>query len=501
MELLFQNRPLRYLGQVFQTSRTQEQTAEVIVPDSCPDVERIVCCSASVLLRGSECRAGSATISGAIRASALCMPENASAPQPLDAYLPFTLRLDDAAITEALSLILRAWVRQVDARLVNSRKVLFRVDLALTAEGYAPQEQTIYTLSDAPMALALKKQTYPVLLPAERAEKSFVLSDELELPSSRPFVDALCGYETRVRVTDSRVVGSRAVFKGHVCLHVMYLSGDGGVNVWEEQLPFSQYCELSGDYSDAPISVTMLVTSAELTLDAAGEGRRLQLSLGLNAQCLVSERVMLELIEDAYAVGGTLMPQWQSYTFSCELDRQSLRDELRTQFAGNVATVLDCTAWPDLPYFEREGEKLRVKAPVNLKLLYLDTDGALQGASLRAEAGCETMLCENAKCTAEVTNCACLSQLSADGAEVRAELLFALRCSAEQTLRTLCGGELSFPEQADAERPSVILRACREGECVWDIAKQYATTCEAVCEANALSPDELSAGQLLLIPM
>ena len=75
MELSFETRPVRYLGHILHETGRQEETAEVIVPDSCPDVERVVFASASALLRGTECRAGSVLISDRIRASALCDPE------------------------------------------------------------------------------------------------------------------------------------------------------------------------------------------------------------------------------------------------------------------------------------------------------------------------------------------------------------------------------------------------------------------------------------------
>ena len=103
MELSFETRPVRYLGHILHETGRQEETAEVIVPDSCPDVERVVFASASALLRGTECRAGSVLISGGIRASALCVPEDGTSPQKLDAYLPFSLRMEHTAIASILA--------------------------------------------------------------------------------------------------------------------------------------------------------------------------------------------------------------------------------------------------------------------------------------------------------------------------------------------------------------------------------------------------------------
>ena len=159
MELSFETRPVRYLGHILHETGRQEETAEVIVPDSCPDVERVVFASASALLRGTECRAGSVLISGGIRASALCVPEDGTSPQKLDAYLPFSLRMEHTAIAERTQVFPELFVRQADARLVNSRKILFRVDLGCTLDGYEQKELTVYTLQSPPQQLQLRTQT------------------------------------------------------------------------------------------------------------------------------------------------------------------------------------------------------------------------------------------------------------------------------------------------------------------------------------------------------
>ena len=302
MELSFQTLPMRYLGNPIQGSQTQEQTAEVIVPDSCPDVARIVYTSASVIVRGKECRTGSVLVSGGIRASALCIPEDDSGARTLESYLPFSLRIEHPGVTERTQAVVSAFVRQIDARLIHSRKILIRADLCCTAECLTAEEETLYALSAPPKELQTKRRTYPVSLPKETAEKSFTVTDDLTLPTGKPFASEICCYETVPRITDCKVVGSKAVFKGTLEVNMLYLSGDGSVQTWEQQLPFSQYAELAEDYDEASLCVTPLVSAAELTLEPSGEGRAMSLAVTLNAQCLVSGSVTMELIEDAYAV-------------------------------------------------------------------------------------------------------------------------------------------------------------------------------------------------------
>lgn len=501
MELSFQTLPMRYLGNPIQGSQTQEQTAEVIVPDSCPDVARIVYTSASVIVRGKECRTGSVLVSGGIRASALCIPEDDSGARTLESYLPFSLRIEHPGVTERTQAVVSAFVRQIDARLIHSRKILIRADLCCTAECLTAEEETLYALSAPPKELQTKRRTYPVSLPKETAEKSFTVTDDLTLPTGKPFASEICCYETVPRITDCKVIGSKAVFKGTLEVNMLYLSGDGSVQTWEQQLPFSQYAELAEDYDEASLCVTPLVSAAELTLEPSGEGRAMSLAVTLNAQCLVSGPVTMELIEDAYAVGAALEPAWTQYALACRLDCQTLRDEVRQQLAADAEAVLECAVYHDLPYFERAEGKLRVRAPLNMKLLYRDKDGALQGAAARAEAACETALCENASCAASVCVDDCYAQPGVSETELHAEVSFTLLCSAVQQLRTLSGGTLTQNTQMEPERPSVVLRACRGDEDIWDVAKRYGTTVAAVREANGLESGEPERDCMLLIPM
>lgn len=53
----------------------------------------------------------------------------------------------------------------------------------------------------------------------------------------------------------------------------------------------------------------------------------------------------------------------------------------------------------------------------------------------------------------------------------------------------------------DENVPSLVLRAMKQGERLWDIAKLYRTTVEAILAANELKEESAAViGKLLLIP-
>ena len=129
MELMFESKSADFLREVIFDTISQEETAETIVPDSYPDVEQVLDTFASTVLRGKDYRNGSVSISGGIHAGVIYNPEDQSAPRALHFYIPFTVKLEHEAITEATRICVDCRVRSVDARIMNSRKVMIRVNL------------------------------------------------------------------------------------------------------------------------------------------------------------------------------------------------------------------------------------------------------------------------------------------------------------------------------------------------------------------------------------
>ena len=92
-------------------------------------------------------------------------------------------------------------------------------------------------------------------------------------------------------------------------------------------------------------------------------------------------------------------------------------------------------------------------------------------------------------------------EMGADGVELRFPVTFAV--SVAETPRYPCLQSLEAEEcgKKDENVPSLVLRAMKQGERLWDIAKLYRTTVEAILAANELKEESAAViGKLLLIP-
>lgn len=502
MELLFEKKSAKYLREVLQTSIIHEETAESIVPDSYPDVDQILGAFGSVILRGKECRAGGVNISGGVNAGVIYRAENDTIPRVLHYYVPFTVRLEGGEVTENSRVITDCRVRNVDARIMNPRKVMVRVNLCGHVVAYESAVQSLCMYSpSADVDLLVKQTAYQVIRNVEVAEKVFPIAEEAELPAGRAPMEEMYKYQADVEVVESKLVGNKGVFKGNVNLCLLYLTEEKEVVSWNVRLPFSQYVEFENEYDEEELQTEIVLTDLNVE-DANGKGNRLLINLQMMAQCSVIGQETMDVVEDAYSLRRAFEPLWENVEVISRLDRQTKSQTLRSVVQAPVRSVIDTQVYLDVPAVRREGMQINVTVPLRATVIYFDENGEIQSLEARLEGGCQTELAENSICRPEAHLVGeAFAVPVGEGVEIRCTVDMILDAMSNQTLRMLAGGQLGDEYQPTKERPSVILRAAGREESLWTIAKRCKTTEEAIRTANGLTDSASTPNGMLLIPI
>lgn len=503
MELNIQNSPLTYLKCVLQEVRRQEETAETVVPDTYPDIAAILDSNACAVIRGKDCRMGSLTISGGVKGGILYRPEDGSWPRCLEFYIPFSLKFENPSLTEQAQVLSDVRVTAVDGRMINSRKALLRVNLSCCITAYERAEETLYALGNVPEFLRLRQMDYAVELPLETAERSFLISDTLEIPAGNPAVEQLCKLNCQLELTDQKLVGNKAVFKGLARCKMLYQSEDHNLYVQEFQLPFSQYCELTADYDeDEQVELLPVITGYDLELESPSDARKGYLNIHALIQCVVHGKRRFQAVQDAYCTQGTLQPVWQEFSLSGTLDRPQTTQTVRHHIAGEFRQVLDCDTYADHPMAARSQDAVVINVPVSLHILGYDQNGAFCAAVGKESGSYELPLAENAQCLPRLESVGNTFVSSAsDGVDARTEITIRAACTAGQAIRALAAGTLEGENVRNTAGPSVILRRAKKGSNLWDIAKAAVANEETLRQANGLEGEQLSEDRVLLIPV
>lgn len=502
MELAFEQTQFSCLRRIAHLSLAQEQTQELIIPDAMADAARTLICYAEPELQSKTSRDGSLLITGLLRTSCLYADEQGSV-QPLSAQIPFTVKLEHAKWQEQTRSRVCCNIRSAEARLINSRKVLLRVNVLVQADGYEQSSEESSVLRDAPTCLQQKTAVYPNLVPVELAERAFQLSEELPLPEGRPAIAQVVNCAVSPVLQEQNLVGDKALGKGKLELSLTYLDAENMVRTMNLSFPFSQYCQLQQTYTqDEELQISLCLTGVQLELVGAAEAQKLLLGVGLVMQCLISATQQLTICEDAYTTRGTFTPQWKMDERMMRLDGQSVRVPLRETFSAEAAAVVDYRVYQQEQSQQRAEDGVIVHVPIRADVLYAEADGTLQSKSFHTELTCRTALCESGSCEAQLQLLPESSATAGAGLiELRCDGVFALQCYCKQTHKALVGGSIEPQQPQQDTRASVVIRrtACQQE--LWELAKAYRTTTSAIQAANQLTQPEVEAGRLLLIPM
>ena len=481
-----------------QEVRNLELTQEIRLPDGMPDIGHILCAWGQTILRGKEWRSHAVSFSGGMMVWVLYAPEDGTQEQCIEGWIPFQMNWDLPENCPEGTMRIRCLPRFVDARSVAARKIMVRAGTAAQAEAFVPRAAELWEPAEIPEEAELLRSRWPVRLQKTAGEKTFLLDEDLELPGSAPALEKVICFRVEPKLTEKKVLGNKLAFRGNGNLHVLYRSTDGQLHSWDFELPFSQLAELDGEYGpDAQGDLILSPTSLELE---PGENGRMRFKGGIVSQYLITDKQLLELVEDAYSPGREL--QTHMGTLEVPVVLENRRENLYGEqtITGDAERIADVSLLPDFPRQRPVEGGVEVEQPGQFQVLYYGTDGALHAGTARWEGRLSLSADEDTRlqCSPGTGD---RPQASAAGGQitVRAEIPLEMTAAANQQLPMVTGLELGQVRQKDPARPSLILRRAGE-ERLWDIAKGAGSTMEAIRRINGLG-EEPAPDRMLLVPV
>ena len=208
---------------------TQEETAETIVPDYCPDIARIIETTGKVFLHSREMRDGRAEISGTVRVTVLYTPEGEGGIRTLEFAMPFTVETDGRSLPDCAALLADTEPELLETRMLNPRKVFTHCKLVTRLTGYQRSPLCFCTDAEAGPELCIEKkqeQQHAIVL-THIAEKDFTFSEQMDLSPGREGAAEILTSRVNSTVTETKIVGSKLLFKGIFTVSLLYRTADG----------------------------------------------------------------------------------------------------------------------------------------------------------------------------------------------------------------------------------------------------------------------------------
>lgn len=496
MELPFEKTLSRFWQQKLYTPVMKEETQEVKLPESMPDIGRVIAAWGQVVLRGKEWRGGHIGLNGGVMVWVLYAPEDGSEPRRLESWLPFQARAEHSHEGEDGVIRAECVLCSTDARSVSSRKLMLRCSVGLLVQTLVPREAEVFSPGKLPEDIQVLERTYPMILTRETGERTFLIDEQIPMPQGMAQPKKLIYYRMSPRITEQKVLGSRAVFRGVGELHLLCQDEAEKLFSVDLEVPFAQYLDLEGDYEEAAeVSNLLCLTSLEAEPDEAGG---IRVKCGVVSQYIINAPTVVRCLEDAYSPSRELELVQQELLLPAWLEEQVRQIELGERLTGDEVPV-DAIFFPDLPVVTRQPGGAEIRCGGSFQTLSEAADGSWQGKVLRTVRTEQLMTeCDTIPCTWLRSGTALRREGSGWAAQQRMELKLSSVCTRPITM--VAGIRASERREPDPDRPSIIVRSRKPDETLWDIAKYCGSTVSAIQRLNKLE-NEPEENRLLLIPV
>ena len=500
-----------YSGAAVIYDKTAEETvtADINLPDYLPDIVRIISSEMSAGITSCTAASEKVTADGtAVIRILYCCEEGKL--HCITQNRDFSLRFDIPGLTAADCVSVSAVTDYLNCRAASQRKAEINGKLSVPLRVTRKTETQVLGAAQNDSIQMLSQSTLISSLTGI-AEKTISLSDVFEIPAGSQDIAAVTSAKAYVTVTDIKQISGKVMIRGEFYLDIAYITqGEAqAIAHIKHNLPVNQIIETQGVTENSVCDTDVRVLGVDVQVRAKTDNtmRLIDLSAVLGVNVRAYETQEISVVTDAYCTTCVTQPQYSNARFTLRTGRIDdvyvMREQLDVS-SVHVADVSDISCTPDAVNIAFENGRARIDGSLKVKALVTDTQAQTVSIERTADFYCDypvdaTLDSNTGECTVAVAACDSII-ISPEKLEIRAELLVHLTTFGLTEERIVTDIAVTGERESRAVGAAVTVYFPSEGERLWDIAKRYNTTVEAIRLENELHDDIQAKEGMMFIP-
>ncbi len=483
-----------------------EQTIEcdVLLPDYCPDIVRVLCCSIDAAVTDRRVNKTTFTVEGTA-AVEVCYMAEVGGVRRICYNIPFSKSFE--LKTQPQRPIWSVNVRQghTNCRAASKRRLDIRGAIVITAKVYETAGKAAVSEAEG-MGVQLCRREKNAVEIIRQLQRNMTVVEAVSVPVGKAAPVEIVAVRCTPTVSESRVMASRILLKGELAVHLLYKTDPdtGALETADYNLPISQVFDDDGLSDDMRCSASLKCFSAECKTDDFSDDIQMRLETQLMADIKIYRPIRLIGAVDSFS---TLYPTENSIstlrvpTELCPImQRETVRKSI--ELPQGIADIIDVRA-DMLEYAaENNGENIDISAKIKFVGIISTEDTAADTFSHICDAKVTVPVrgqCSELLMTPGVTNA--YGRVMGDEMELGCDIVIsgaAIEWEEQQFITDL-SIDRSAPRGSDPSLGLIIYYA-EAGERVWDIAKRYGSLPQKIIEDNGLKSDIIESDMPVMIP-
>ncbi|TGY91987.1 DUF3794 domain-containing protein [Petralouisia muris] len=486
------------------------------VPDTKPDLIRIILDKGEIRLDETTITQDHVWLKGVLKFSLLYRSDQEEGKiNSMNGEIPFqeSLAIDGANEYDTARM---SWeMEDLSIGIINSRKLSVKALVVLKAVIDEIYDEDVITGAEREGGIQLLEDKLSAMQLFLAKKDTYRFKEEIVLPSNKPNIRQVLWKSVQLRSVEMRLFDGQLNIKGEALVFVLYEGEEEEEHLqWmETALPFTGIIECNGCSDDMICDISYDIAGIELEAkpDYDGEERMLHLELVLDLELQVFTEEEDRIVADLYATNEKLTPVYQESVF----EKLLLRNASKCKIVEKMS--LDKNQEPILQICASEGNAvveqteiveggIQVEGTLQMNILYVTADDRMPVASMKDILPFHYLIEVpgiNDSCRYHLqTGIDQLTTVMTDSSQVEVKAVLGLNCIVfeQQKVHKITEVEqepLNMEELQ--ESPGIIGYIAKDGDKLWNIAKENYTTISEIVTTNQLPSEQIKGGDKILI--
>lgn len=480
---------------------------DIIIPDSKPDVLKVISVTAKVNLKETTFQKDKITFLGSVVYQVVYMSDSESDRIKSITYRsPFSHQAvcteyeEDALIGTEVSIFTPS------ASIQNSRKI--SVSLPAEFKTYAVKNNLMNMADDVAnnQEILHLDEKISVMNRAVCLNEKFSFEDSIVLSDCAASEIIRC--DVNVRDREYKLISNKTVVKGSIEVSVVFFDQEGRIRHVSKNGDFSEVLDTQNISRDLTADISIDIS--DFTCSIGEDGVVIKLECDMCVMAAAYEEIDINLMRDAYCPKCKVNLARDTFNaFSLVAmgeERISLKEV--SEFASGECNLL-CTVIPNVRIKSQtiENSRLKTVGVISYSIVYTTEDSYMlctDNTEREFESITDVANAKNSdfvRTGVYVSNCT-FSLIGGNKVEICTELIMEHTVLREVCLEYITNVSPDKDALYDTEQlPGIIIYFVNEGDTLWNIAKKYHTTISEIVKVNELDANApLKCRQKILIP-
>ncbi len=482
---------------------------DIIVPDSKPDILKIVNTEGFITVNSKEVMNDRAVINCNVRINIIYISaDDGNCIKNVECVQTTNYVMELKELKPSMKLCVDVSIDKIFANIINSRKLNINCNVCYIGEAYEKYEaEYIDCIENS--NLEFKCKTVDGLKMLDCIEDKFSVNDEIEIPSGKSSAESIIAIKPEFTHIDIKNANGKFVIRGNLNVASVYdsIADSDGIQYMVTETPINEIVECGNINEDNILDCDVNVCNFNYILkeNSDGEKRIIKYTCDVYISGKVYEKISIHPVIDIYSISDEIKMNSEK----CLLDKYEkveagqfwVKDIIHIDNKKDIQRIISTDAKVYTDKITKGIDRLNLNGHINVDILYQSIDGELCHVKYELPFGhtidnSYDYPVYDVKTQVESSS---YNIISSDSVEMRINVGYKVKVENKVELDFVKNIEITGKKNMCKKGISIVF--CDGNEVLWDIAKKYRTTVEEILSVNELETEnDIVKGMKLLIP-